>query len=106
MNINETELTPELVIAEGLARAVVYYIQDCRKLKRCDFTDRILVGIVTKDENIKSAMQQFRQYIQTETLTDSLWFRSIPGIIPIEIQIGNQLVDIYLKNLSKSQLAE
>ena len=58
-----TELTEELIL-EGLARELVRTIQDRRKEMGCQFTDRIVVGMVTESEEIKAAIGQFRDYIQ------------------------------------------
>ena len=48
-----TELTPEL-IREGLARELVRTIQDRRKEMGCQFTDRIVVGVVTESAELQS----------------------------------------------------
>ena len=43
-------------------------INDRRKELNCEFTDRIAVGLVTDSEELRAAVGQFREYIQTETL--------------------------------------
>jgi isoleucyl-tRNA synthetase len=74
-----TELTPEL-IAEGYARELVRVIQDRRKELDCQFTDRIRVGIATDSVELKSAADQFRDYIQGETLAVEMVFNALPNV--------------------------
>ncbi len=59
-------LTPELV-NEGLARELVNRVQNMRKELGFDVTDHILLEVET-NENLKEALQQFRDYICSETL--------------------------------------
>ncbi|WP_425399694.1 isoleucine--tRNA ligase [Aeoliella sp.] len=91
-----TELTPELV-AEGTARDLVRVIQDTRKDKGCEFTDRIEVGIATDDKTIKAAVEQFADYIAGETLSDSVTLGAIDGIEAIEVKLGDAVIELYLK---------
>ena len=66
-----TELTEELV-AEGLARDLVRAIQDIRKEKNCDYTDRMFIGIESDSKKALSAVELFKGYIAEETLADHL----------------------------------
>ncbi|MCO6044610.1 isoleucine--tRNA ligase [Aeoliella sp. ICT_H6.2] len=91
-----TELTPELV-AEGTARDLVRAIQDTRKEKGCEFTDRIEVGIVSDDETVLAAVDQFADYVAGETLSDSVKLGEIAGVTPIEITHGDVTVKLYIK---------
>jgi isoleucyl-tRNA synthetase len=83
-----TELTPEL-IAEGNARELVRVIQDTRKEKGCEFTDRIRIGIVTDSPELKAAIEQFRDYIQSETLAVEMDFSALPGVEGTESKVGD-----------------
>ena len=56
------------VIAEGNARDVVRAVQDLRKERRLEFTDRIEIGLVADSEELKAAVKEFVAYIQSETL--------------------------------------
>ena len=90
-----TELTDEL-IREGLARELVRTIQDRRKEMGCQFTDRITIGIVTDSDEIKSAIEQFREYIQGETLAVEIVLKPLPGVEPIEVDVAGYRVLLYV----------
>ncbi|MCA9214529.1 MAG: isoleucine--tRNA ligase [Planctomycetales bacterium] len=66
-----TELTPEL-LREGMARDLVRYIQDCRREMNCDYTDRISVSIDTDSDDLKKAIDENRDHVCSETLTNEL----------------------------------
>ena len=68
-----TELTPELV-AEGFARELVSKIQNLRKEKQFEVTDRIDITYELPAEQEK-ALEQFREHIASEVLA----LRLIPG---------------------------
>lgn len=61
-----TDLTPELV-KEGLAREFVRRVQDLRKQADLDISDRICL-YYTATPLLTEAVQEFSNYIQTETL--------------------------------------
>jgi len=65
-----TELTPEL-IAEGLAREFVRRVQDLRKAADLDIADRIKL-FYTATPVLQRAIEDFKEYIMTETLTREL----------------------------------
>jgi isoleucyl-tRNA synthetase len=67
-----TELTPELV-DEGLAREFVRRVQDLRKSTNLEVADRINL-FVEASARLKSAIEAYRDYITTETLTLNLDF--------------------------------
>ena len=73
-----TELTHEL-IREGLARELVRAIQDRRKELDCEFTDRIVVGLVTDDAPIARGGRTVSDYMQSETLAVRLVFEALAG---------------------------
>ena len=62
-----TELT-ESLIGEGIAKDLIRTIQSLRKEMKCDYTDRIRVGIVPKSDEIVRAIDQNRELIARETL--------------------------------------
>jgi isoleucyl-tRNA synthetase len=91
-----TELTPEL-IAEGLAKDLVRVIQDRRKEMGLEFTDRIVVGLVTDSDELIEAVKQFRSYIQGETLALEIGFTPPPGAEAVEVKVGDYRAMLYVK---------
>jgi isoleucyl-tRNA synthetase len=71
-----TDLTPELV-QEGLAREFVRRVQDLRKSADLDVADRIEL-FVEASAGLRSAVEAYKDYITTETLTSHLVFASPP----------------------------
>ncbi len=90
-----TELTDEL-IREGLARELVRTIQDRRKEMGCEFTDRINVGIVTESPELKAAVEQFREYIEGETLAVKMAFAPLPAAEPLAIDVAGNSATLYV----------
>ena len=66
----DTELSEELQ-KEGLAREFVNRVQNMRKEANFNVTDRIVTG-VQANENLVSAINYMTEYIQQETLSESL----------------------------------
>jgi isoleucyl-tRNA synthetase len=69
----DTTLTPELV-AEGVAREVVRYIQDARKNAGFAISDRIVVSIdgIKGNAELESMIAEWRDYMCAETLAEEL----------------------------------
>ncbi len=61
----------EALIEEGLAREFVNRIQNMRKDAGFDVTDKIIVNFIGSEQFIK-AINNFNQYISTETLAEKL----------------------------------
>ncbi|HLV24521.1 MAG TPA: isoleucine--tRNA ligase [Moheibacter sp.] len=77
-------LTDEL-ISEGIARELVNRVQNLRKDRGLELTDRIKL-IVKKEERLENAIIQNKDYICSETLTEELIFSTeIQGGTKIEI---------------------
>jgi len=66
----DPEITKELR-KEGLVRDIVRSVQNLRKEKDLDVTDRIVLSI-TGSDFLKSAVESFQDYLKSETLT-SRW---------------------------------
>jgi isoleucyl-tRNA synthetase len=71
----DTTLTPALV-EEGLAREVVRRINDARKAANLDVSDRIVVRYEAT-EKLAKAIESFKDYIQSETLSVDLTFGAL-----------------------------
>ena len=70
--ILDTKLSPEL-IAEGLARELVSKVQQLRKQNDFAMMDRINI-YTAPDEEVKSAISKYEDYIKTETLANEIIF--------------------------------
>ena len=73
----DTELNDNL-IEEGLAREFVNRIQNMRKDAGFDVTDKIIINF-TGSEKLVKAINNFNQYISTETLAEKLSEKSKAG---------------------------
>ncbi len=62
-----TELT-DILIREGIANDAIRLIQDMRKKRQCNFTDRIEVTLHSFETLIRDAIHENRERICTETL--------------------------------------
>ncbi|HEX7378552.1 MAG TPA: DUF5915 domain-containing protein, partial [Pirellulales bacterium] len=91
-----TELTEQL-ITEGIARELVHSIQNLRKETGCDFTDRIMLAIVTEAPDILRAIDDFEDYIQSETLAVRIQRSRPADLQPAVIDIAGQQATIFLK---------
>ncbi len=91
-----TELTDEL-IAEGLARELIRVIQDRRKEMDCEYTNRIRVGLVTDAEEIRAAVEQFKDYVARETLAVAIGFEPIDGAESIEVKLAGYTAELFVK---------
>ena len=65
-------LTPEL-INEGIAREIVSKVQQMRKNNNYELTDRISI-IYNANDDVKTAIEDFSDYIKKETLATKLEF--------------------------------
>jgi isoleucyl-tRNA synthetase len=91
-----TELTPDLV-AEGLARDFVRLVQDRRKEMGLEFTDRVEIGVVGGSDVLRRAVVQFSEYIGGETLAKTFSSDPIPGVEPVEVEVGDEKVTLYVR---------
>ncbi len=91
-----TELTDAL-IREGTANDVVRLIQDRRKELQLNYTDRIRLGLLTDDEDLKLSIQENAEHITRETLGVEIRFARIDGAAPAEREIGESRLTIYVQ---------
>ena len=91
-----TELTPDL-LAEGTARELTHAIAGVRRDIGCKYTDRIEVGVVTDDVEVIAAVEQFANYIQAETLAQSVTLGPLECVEPQTVKIGPASVQLCVK---------
>jgi isoleucyl-tRNA synthetase len=95
----DIQLTPEL-IAEGLARDVVHHIQNLRKEKDFEITDRIRIALQAQSESLRIAIQSFKEYICRETLALDLTFNESPT--GTELKTGDHVFTIDIQRTDAS----
>lgn len=93
-----TELTPAL-IREGMSKDLVRLVQSRRKELELDFTDRIVIGLVVGDTELKRAIEENSDHIQQETLADDLVFELLDRVEPVAEEIGGHAVELYVKRV-------
>lgn len=87
----DINITDELLL-EGYAREFVNRIQNLRKEKDFNVTDRILITVENSD-TFKLVDSKYNSYICSETLTESLTFvNSIENDDKIELDLTNGLI--------------
>jgi isoleucyl-tRNA synthetase len=91
-----TELTADL-IAEGLAREVAHAVNNRRRDVGCEYTDRILLGIVTESAQLRAAIEQFADYVKAEALAVELTFQPVAGAEPVDLKVSGHALTLYVK---------
>ncbi|MCE9555853.1 MAG: DUF5915 domain-containing protein, partial [Planctomycetes bacterium] len=91
-----TEITLALEL-EGFARDLVRVIQDLRKDIGCQYTDRIHVAVVTDSQQLREAIRENLEYVKQETLAIEVSDKPLPGVEPVEHEIGGHLIKLYVK---------
>ncbi|MCU0719001.1 MAG: DUF5915 domain-containing protein, partial [Pirellula sp.] len=90
-----TELN-EGLLRRGIAKDAVRLIQDLRKKRNCNFTDRIHIWIDGASESIRDAIAENEQFICQETLTVQVnwgaspaeWLMEAVELDDLTIQLG------------------
>jgi len=72
-----TELTPEL-IRDGIAKDAIRLIQDLRKRRQCNYTDRIAISIFTTSADLAESLKGNLELIQGETLASDFSVSVVP----------------------------
>jgi hypothetical protein len=73
-----SDLTPQL-ISEGLVREVVHAVQTQRKSLDLEFTDRIDLVFATESPELRNAIEQYLDYVASETLAAAVLFGTPPA---------------------------
>jgi isoleucyl-tRNA synthetase len=79
-----TELTPEL-IRDGIAKDAIRLIQDFRKRRQCNYTDRIGISIMTTSAQLAEALQANSELIAGETLAKQI---AVKLVTAEELELG------------------
>jgi isoleucyl-tRNA synthetase len=91
-----TELTEDLQI-EGVARDLVHAVQNLRKEKNCQFTDRVVIGIVTDSDEVLRAVHDFADYVKSETLAVEIKCEAISSVEPVAVELAGHKVTLYIR---------
>ncbi len=67
----DVTVTRELRL-EGIARELVNRIQNIRKESDFEITDKVAVELASSSDEIKKAVEQYRDYLATQVLADSI----------------------------------
>jgi isoleucyl-tRNA synthetase len=84
----DTVVTPEL-LKEGYARDLVRGIQNLRKESGFEVTDRISLTL-GGDEDLRSALEDFRAFVSGETLADAIAWTSDSSGLEAAIEAGEK----------------
>jgi isoleucyl-tRNA synthetase len=63
----------------------------------CEYTARIAIGVVTDSEELRAAIEQFRDYVQNETLAVELVFSAIAGVEPETLELAGHSLTLYVR---------
>jgi isoleucyl-tRNA synthetase len=81
------------LIREGIAKDAIRLIQDMRKKRQCNFTDRIEVILKTDDQTIREAIEENKSFICSETLAVRLAMEEITKSIELEsVELADKTV--------------
>ena len=101
---NEGDITVALDISisedlrlEGIAREIVSKIQNLRKTKNFEVTDRINT-VISGDQDIEDAINKNLDYVKTETLSNSIIFDKIDNNGE-EIRFENKVIKIFINKI-------
>ncbi len=87
---------------EGLARELINRIQNLRKEKQLDITDRISIQIQSNYPIISDVINEYNKYICNETLCEKLNFEHSDTISQIDELADNIYVNIQLQKISST----
>ncbi len=78
-------------------RDLVRLIQDQRKEMGCEFTDRIEIGVVTESSELRTAIQDFEEMVQAETLAVRIVPEPLSDSTPRASNFGEISAKIYVQ---------
>jgi isoleucyl-tRNA synthetase len=86
---------------EGIARDLIRTIQDLRKEADFNVTDRITVGIMSDDLEVKKALKKFEKHIAKETLAGSVVNKNVDSTHEKVCKVDDNAVTITIKKSSE-----
>jgi isoleucyl-tRNA synthetase len=95
----DTAITPELE-NEGIARELVSRIQQMRKDKDYDITDRIIIQYQTLSDRLEEAIKSTLPYIQNETLATDIVRASKLADQATRLNVNEFEIDVELERVS------
>jgi len=94
----DARLTEELK-AEGMAREIVRFVQDARKMAGLDLADKIALYLETESAILNQAIITHREFIEVETQVVK-WLQHPPdGATPTAVKIDGQGLKIVLQKV-------
>lgn len=92
-----TELTDAL-IRRGIAKDAIRLVQDLRKKRDCNFTDRIEIWILDAPVAMREAIEENQEFICAETLGVSIHFENPPANLELDdCELGDSKVRLGLR---------
>ncbi|MCK9335302.1 MAG: isoleucine--tRNA ligase [Candidatus Cloacimonetes bacterium] len=88
----DTTLT-EALIREGYARELINKIQYSRKEQGFEIMDRVQVNL-TADEEVRTAVEEYRDYIMNETLCDAIDFKALEQMQELDLNGKSVLLKV------------
>jgi isoleucyl-tRNA synthetase len=95
-----TVLTPELK-REGMARDFIRQVQQLRKDADLEIENRIRIAYTTDDAEVLKAVQEWNEYIRTETLADDLTRAPTPHSNAKPALVGEAETHIAIERVGK-----
>ncbi|MFC1633043.1 isoleucine--tRNA ligase [Patescibacteria group bacterium] len=92
----DTALTEKLK-QEGIVRDIVRAVQDLRKEAGYELTDRIKVSFETSDESVKTALENFADYLKSETLAESISLEKSVADAETDLDLDGQKIWLGVK---------
>jgi isoleucyl-tRNA synthetase len=95
----DTRLT-EALQREGLARDLMRSLQDLRKEAGCRLDERVVLGVVTGDPDVRRCLVEFGDEIRAETLAETLVTESSSDprwTVRRTIEVGDAAIEIALR---------
>jgi isoleucyl-tRNA synthetase len=97
-----TELTDAL-IRRGIAKDAIRLVQDLRKKRDCNFTDRIEVWVLDAPTASREAVEENNTFICAETLAVAIHFDNPPAGLELDdCELGDSKVRLGLQVVSAS----